>query len=395
MLQIREKETTDIERINLIVTSQSEGDEHIKKIILDAAVNLTVDLVANAVLGTLTGGSYKFFKNGYLSACGGASPKNIVASAGVNLSLALLEEEFLGPNSQGKPIVEFSHKGLKSGFSTPIPGIKVPEVKSFRTTDLTEAERLTGLKYKKDVKIEKMAWIPNHCALLEQPFDVLKNEIKATYSAASLGGLGAGEAAGVKMIAICIPESAQLEDAAYSAYFSMSRRTEVLPKEPKEVLLSSLPYDKIWNSYPFPDEVSDKELITDLLNTLENSTKADRRNAAQTILRAMGRKSVRREMVVGGGETGDIYDGYKIKFWQFPYLSAVVGPGQQLGDGIVEGVREEIGDFELTPDETVIPTSSVVIASASRSNENAGASAIVETGGFEMIIQGAIIHNKQ
>jgi hypothetical protein len=63
----------------------------------------------------------------------------------------------------------------------------------------------------------------------------------------------------------------------------------------------------------------------------------------------------------------------------------MIAPGQNLGNGTI------IGDFELTPGETEIPVSTGASAVVSRSNENAGARALVRSGSQEVILLDAVI----
>ncbi len=80
-----------------------------------------------------------------------------------------------------------------------------------------------------------------------------------------------------------------------------------------------------------------------------------------------------------------LYQRYKVRAWRLPGVELIIAPGQNLGNGTI------IGDFELTPGETEIPVSTGASAVVSRSNENAGARALVRSGGHEVILLDAVI----
>jgi hypothetical protein len=210
------------------------------------------------------------------------------------------------------------------------------------------------------------------CDLLTKPVEVLKNEIKATYSAETFGGLGSAEAVGTKVLAVAIPAEAQISPGVFQFTYSVTRKIDVQPKQPTEVTLESLPWQSVFASYPFADEMSDEQFLRTLLAKRFDPVAGDH---ATQIWRAVQRKSVRRDV------SGARYQSYKLRAWQMPELSATIAPFQQTGTG------QPVGDFALTPNETEIPVAVAVGAIVTRANENATARALVTTPGYEVILR--------
>lgn len=372
-LYLREIPSQIETNFNLVVSSQSSGNEKTMKIIADAAVDLVVDVTSTVILTALTEGAY-------LEACE-ASIADKVKSAGINLALGLMESEYgerygLDQKSAG---VKFVNQLSNEGFETPIPGISILGLKDINVSsglpnDATRLQKFLS----PDFKIQQPFKFANFCALIDQPISKFKDWVKSTYSAETFGGLGSAQAVGTRALSICIPASAQLTNGTYSMFTTVSRAIDVLPEEPSSVELSDLPYQQVLGAYPYADEVSDEEFLHRIQSKLNDPVAGE---AALKILRDLGRKTVWRSA------KSDFYQRYKMRAWRLPGIELIMAPGQNLGDGAV------VGDFELTPGQTEIPVSTGAAAVVSRSNENAGARALVRSGGHEMILLHGVIMN--
>ncbi len=394
-LNLTEKQDFSRRGVDLLVTTQSDGDEEATKIIADAVVDLSVDIIANAVLSTMTSG-------GYLAACGGGVSLKQVATAGLNLAVGLGENEILDVAPGKKGPVAMALTGTLNGIDTPLKGFGGPNALDTGLAYLQKDESAeTGLKrFTSTSNSISQPLIFNHCDLLQQPFNLLKDRIKSSYSARTFGGLGASEAVGIKVLALCIPIEAQLNNGVFSAYTSFSRRAFIQPKEQAVKPLSELPWDSIWDSYPYPDEVSDEELLTTLLEMADDPTVGE---DAQRILRAAGASSLQREMnraAIEGVAPDDPsfvalqaestrYQSYKLRTFPMNEISLYVGPGHQVD----ANGENAFGDFVLTPHETMIPVSYGAVATASRTNENANARAVIRHQGIDLKLVGIVIQD--
>ncbi len=378
---------------DLVVTSQSEGNERIIKLVADTAVDFAVDMTAGAVLATMTAGSY-------LEACAAPELGEKALGALRSLAVGIADAEFIEPyyEKNHREALHFVNRNFTSTSFTnlPIPGVNWGEsAKILRdpvllngllsvvsnqfygvATNALHGLGVTNLAPYLDVtpesRIPDLLSPPTSlCDLLGKPIDRLKDEIKATYSAETFGGLGSAEAAGTKVLSVAIPRSAQRTPGVFLMTFAVTRRIDVQPKEPNERRLEDLPWASVFPSYPFADQVSDETFLRTLLaKRLDPVAGED----ATRIWRAVQRQTVRRSVA------GDRYQSYKIRSWQMPGLSATLAPFQQTGAG------QAIGDFVLTPYETELPVAAAVGAVVSRANENATARAFVTAPGYEVIL---------
>ncbi|WP_221031817.1 hypothetical protein [Actomonas aquatica] len=390
-LNLTERQALGDPAVDLLVTTQSEGDEEATKIVADAVVDLTVDIIANAVLSTVTSG-------GYLAAC---QPGVDVTTAAINLGVGLGENAVLDVAPGKKGPIAMVLNGTLNGTETSVPGFSLTSAKGalegLRATPDTETglKRFTSQSYRVSQPLSF-----NHCDLLQQPFNLLKDRIKSTYTARTFGGLGASEAVGVKVLAICIPVDAQLDNGVFSAYTSFSRRAFIQPKEQATKPLSELPWQSIWESYPYPDEVSDEELLTTLMALADDPAVGE---DALAILRAAGAYSLQREtdrtLIEDIGTTNPAYvtaklqetryQSYKLRTFPMHEISLYVGPGYTVD----ANGESAFGDFVLTPGETQIPVSYGAVATATRTNENANARALFRHHGIDLQMLGIVIQD--
>lgn len=388
-LALTERQNFDDLGVDLIATTQSDGDEQTQKIIADAVIDIAIDLAANAILTTVTSG-------GYLAACSDDVVGQVV-TASLGLAVGLTEQEVLDlPPGQKGPVSTYM-SGTVSGFETNEAGWSPDPIRSWANGVLEPAENSTGIKrFSNPSRAISQPGIFNHCDLAKLPFNLLKERIKGSFSARTLGGLGASEAVGFKVMALCIPEDARLGDGVFSAYTNYTRRAFIQPEEQATKKLSELPWQSIWEEYPFPDEVSDEDLLIELMAKATDPVVGE---DARTILRAAGAFSLQREMAVAdiSGFSGDTealaresrYQSYKLRTFPMHEIALLVGPGQQVD----ANGENAFGDFVLTPNQTEIPVSYGAVASASRSNENANARATIRHHGIELQLVGVVIQD--
>ncbi|MBI1176950.1 hypothetical protein GC207_05870 [bacterium] len=384
---------------DMVVTSQSTGNELIIKQAADAVTDFSVDLGSAVLMSAVSGGEY-------LEACGlGVGKKALGAfvNFGVGVASDEIVEPYFGKNTRDG--VQFVARNTSTLSKIPIEGVTYNGVSSLVKDPLVLPVALKGLSnivygistnvlgrlgvtnravyvdVSPQTHIPDLISLPTDiCDLLGKPFDKLKDQIKASYSAETFGGLGSAEAVGIKTLSICIPLSAQLGNGVYSATYSVTRKIDVQPREPTEVDLSSLPWNQVFASYPYADLVSDEEFLRTVLAKRLDPVAGD---SATQIWRAIQRKSVRRDA------QGDRYKSYKIRAWQMPAVSTSIAPFQSVGAGTA------VGDFVLTPGETEIPVSIGVGAAVRRSNENSTGRARITTPGYEMVlIQGTLMSPK-
>lgn len=378
---------------DLVVTSQSEGNEQLIKLAADTAVDFAADLATVAIASAATGG-------GYLKLCEANIGKKALGAIR-NLTVGIVDAEFVEPyfEKNHRDAIHFINRNFTSLSYTnlPIPGVNWGESAKLLRDPLLFTNLLAGLTNSlyglstnvlhqfgitnralyldltPETRIPDLLNLPtDFCEFFNAPMDLLKNEIKATYSAETFGGLGSAEAAGVKVLSLAIPTEAQMTPGVFSLTYSVTRKIDVQPKEPTEVTLESLPWQGVFATYPFADEVSDEQFLRTLLAMRFDPVAGDH---ATQIWRAVQRKSVRREV------SGDRYQSYKLRAWQMPELSATIAPFQQTGAG------QPVGDFALTPNETELPVAVAVGSIVTRANENATARALVTTPGYEVILR--------
>jgi len=393
---LRLTEKPDPRGFTLLATTQSDGDEEAKKIIADAVIDLTVDIIANAILNTITSG-------GYLAACGGGVTAKQVSTAALNLAVGLGENEMLGVEPGKKGPVAMALTGSLNGVETPVKGYSAPSLAAIADFKvIPDTSSPTGVKRFTSPSLSfPQAPTLNHCDLLNLPFNALKDAIKGQVTIRGLGGKGSAEAVGVKVLALCIPAEAQLNDGTFSAYASVSRRANIQPKELSPKKLSELPWESVWEEFPYADEVSDEQIMNDLYDALAGDP--DNAEDIEEILRATGSFSLIREMdresvegldlsgpaFIAQEQRETLYQEYKFRHWLMPSISLYVGPGHQLdehGQGL-----EAFGDYQLTPHVSEIPVSYGVVGTAARTNENANARARLSHEGVEMTLVATVI----
>lgn len=366
---VREKpDTNDFSR-DLIVTTQSDGNEKTLKLAADTVVDLVADITVGVIFGAVSRAGGVFCEADI-----GSKFTDAAMSFAINgISDSEYVEEFLDPTElQGRrKAYEFTRKVLNEGFETPIPGVTVP---GFNKIFALDRKDIFKLKLKVSDLPGNVFATP--CDLFSKPVKLLAESAKSKYSAETFGGLGSAEAVGAKVLSIAIPRSTWLtNDAVYSANFNLLRRVDIQPVESAAIALEDLPWQDLFEEYPYGDEVSDDELLR-VLNQGKNDPALG--ESATTILRAIGRKSVIRH------PRFTTYSHYKMRAWNMPSLSGMVAPGQYFGSRV-------FGDFALVPGETEIPVSSANVAIARRSNENSGARARIVSPGYEMILVGGVI----
>jgi hypothetical protein len=391
------KATLDIQEIiaesrapfSLMATTQSDGNEGRVVTITDAAIDLAVDVTASALLGVMTGGSY-------LQACGGVSGSQVI-SAGIGLGAGFVDLEVFGADPR-KPGPSAYVMPLATGGVSKLPGVKIPNAFDYFSDRITSPEKLpTGRKLQLHPKnVVQHIPVINHCSLFSKPISALKSEIKSNYSVRSLGGGGAASAAASKVLALCIDkEDRRSKDGVYAMHVSLHRKAEVVPGEAFAVKLSSLPWGKIWDAYPYPDEVSDIELISDLADALDDNEKRPfaerilRKIQVNAIIREMDRSEVEPEVKQSPRTPESYYQEYTLRARNAPAVGLVVSPG-----GVVDNNRQIFfGDFTLTPGSSRIPVSFGSAGTVGRTSENSNAWAQIEHDGVEMILRSIVIQD--
>jgi hypothetical protein len=361
---------------HLSVTTQSDGHEKQLTVVVDTLVDVTVDVLASAILGVMTEGAYL--------GCGGVNLTDTALNAVINLSLGLMDREVRTP-------LTFINKTINTGWAysdlnlgpltLPIPGVRFPGLRKLEWNapeiKFPPLEQRRTLPDYKVYKVPSYAMVP-FCSILTQPVSALKTTLKGTYSAELFGGLGSAEAFGMKALSLCIPKEAQITNGLYSATFVASREMTIQPKEPDFRLLEDLPFERVFGTYPFADEMSDEDFLAILLEKVRfAATPGTREEAAALLNQLEGGSLMRRPRT-------PLYEPYKLRAGTLPEINALIGPGQILAD-------KPFGDFVLTPGRTVIPVASTGVAIAGRSNENGGARATVTSPGHEMVLLNAVI----
>jgi hypothetical protein len=368
----------------LTVTTQSDGHEQVLKLAVDTLVDVAADLTAGAAMAVMTEGAY--------ISCGGVNLQDTALNAVINFSIGLMDTDTIPGGRSFKTPLSFLNKTFNTGLAfsdlkplidIPIPGVKIPGLSKLEFN--APPEKQYTLKQRVMTPNYRLYNVPGHhivpfCALLTEPVSSLKSAIKDTYSAELFNGLGSATAFGMKALSICIPREAQVgSNGLYSATFIVSRELEIQPKEPDFKELGGLPFEHVFGSYPFADEMSDEEFFRILRDKAENAgTPQTRAEAAAILDQLMGGSVLRLPRT-------SLYQPYKLRAMSLPGIAAAVAPGQQIN------TTHPFGDFVLTPGRTIIPVASVGVAMASRSNENAGGRATVTSPGYEMVLLGGVI----
>lgn len=393
-LHLKERPLALEDTVQLLVTSQSTGDETRLKLALDLTVDLAVDIAAAAVLNGLSGG-------GWAAACGGPDIQGLLQDVGFKLIDAyigdkantLLDDPFpfdqTAPDSADTKRAQtllMANDLLQSGIEIAPGDTKVKvNAKDLLTSVLKsqnfETRKNVNLRIERRlVRLERDASLSGVpiCAVLKAPFNILKGTIQNTVSVADLGGNGAAQAFAKKSLTVTIPGSAFVGPGIYSPQFSISRKIDVIPKEPFRVEL-----DALMNTAGLEaDQVSDLELIRSLLaQTSDDDPQAAQ--LARDVLKAMRNKTVRRQPVDGFGN--DIYEPYTLRYFAMYELDALIIPDGVLDNG------EQMADFELDVGATEIPVTSSAVVTATRTNENAGARAVLKSEGYDMVLINATI----
>jgi hypothetical protein len=389
----------------LSASTQSNGNEPLLKLAYDTAVDVVVGLAADAMLAVMTEGAYL--------ECGGADVLKTAKNALINFSIEALKQDLIVPHGKdiGNPIA-FANKVLNNGFSfkdlydfgtghpssgitnamVPIPGITFPGLRKLdfskpgfnfedfakKFGDLDGRVRRMGTFQNKLYQVPSAAVVP-FCAILNEPVKKLKDTLKSKVTAELLNGLGSADAMGTKIVSICIPKEAQVTNGLYSLTYMLSASVDVQPKEPGATNLSDLPFERVFGSYPFADEVSDEEFYRTLASKARLAGTPETRADAAAIIDELQTNCVLRV------PRTTYYHPYKLRAARLPSFAAIFGPGESVADG------ETIGDFVLRPGRTAIPLASAAVAVASRSNENAGARAKVSGPGYEVVLLHAVI----
>ena len=368
-ISVREKPVEDDNEMDLIVTTQSDGDEKLVKLAFDTAI----DLIAKVATGGALSAINKAGRGAFCAPEYGEKIAYVAIDCVLNgiSGTELFEEQFdPGGLETSRKALNYAFKAAHQGGDSPlIPGISIPGV--LKIQDALNPKRPRNLRID---NFRKEFIKP--CDLVNLPFDFLANKIKATYSAETFGGLGSAEAIGTRMVTIAIPHSAQLTNGLYTVTFSLTRKIDIQPKENEAIQLFDLPYDQVFDEYPYADEISDDEFLGTLLE-LKNDPNAG--DAATRILRAVGRRSVIRL------PRDNLYSHYKIRAWKMPGVGGMVAPGMIINSSLA------FGNFALTPGETEIPVSTAVVVTAGKSNENAGARARLTSPGYEMVFLGGVL----
>ena len=392
-LQVRERVVPTAPPFDLIVSTQSTGNEKILKAVVDAAVDLAVDVAGTVVLNFVSGG-------GYSAACRDQTVGSAVKGAVSTLVLDLADEELLEPYVDEGPrkVINFAGEFILKGLQTEPQGIASFDVSNITPRFQDQITMIGGRRVKTGTNIRfNRPKILDFCELARVPFEVLKDEIKDTYSPESFGGLGSAEAVGIKTLGVAV--SAQREmNSTYTALFNVARKIEIRPDEPKAVRLADLPYQEVFpNGYPYPDEVSDSELVETLVSASQASQNDEpMREAALMILRTLRGdglvRDVERDEVDASAEapaSESFYESYTLRIGAMPALSTVIAPRSLVDDqAFIDGV---VGEFAVMPGETQIPVAVSAVATASRSNENANAGASIRAEALEMILRNAVL----
>lgn len=385
----REHERNAADSVDLIATTQSDGSAEVTKFLVDEAVDLVVDIAAATILSSLSQG-------GYLAACGGGIGKPVRVAAG-SLIAGIADKALLGAD-RGGGWATTVYNGAFAGTSV-IPGYNFNGLLDTVKINVSSGNLVLD-PWRKLPGGGSDLQLLNVCTAAAAPFRVLKTLIKGTYDERTFGGEGNAQAVGMKILSITIPPEAQLDDGVFNVTSTYTRRLEIRSSEPDAVPLSTLDWSAVFDSYPYPDEVSDHEFIEALL--IASEAEDDDRGPATNILRRMAQNRIIREMdreAVEGplAETElervqrlqqqSLYQDYRLAFMRMPPSEMYFGPGHQLADT----TQPPLGDYELVVGETPVTVSMAGVALASRNNEHANAQAKVSSNGLNVVPVATVI----
>ena len=389
---LRELPRTAEENVNLVASTQSFGNEHLQKAAIDFVIDVAVNLSAQVILAALTGGSGN-------ALCGGLDLAGTFTTASISFSLSSAESEFFANQldaSTSKPF-HVANSVLRSGQSF------VPYVDSVQVSvgDFVEFPELQELREKgfrglaaeaRNGLVKAPGKIANVgvCAILNAPFEALKDTLKESVSTEGLGGAGAAQAIAERYLCVAIPPSAWREpNALFSAEYSLRRVIDIIPDEPA---LRNLQIPEAGEedeedeeggnlplAYKTDSAVEDDiTLIARLLTDLEDP---DKKEDAQKVLNRISVNSVSRK----SNAHDNIFREHKLRYGRLPMFEVIMTPKGELEPG------KTIGDFILRTDETAIDVSTGSMVMASRTNENAGSRAMLTSSGYQMQLLKATI----
>ncbi len=383
-LLVREKPLDPSQAVDLIATTQSLGVERTIKVFLDNISDLVIDVVATIVLTLVTEG-------GYIE-CATMDFAGDITTAIFNTTIGMMESEFVDPyiphKEQFKQYVIFSSQVSYDGYEyVPGTGVKthLNSIYSHFTSDKVKNLKNWGMK------IDKVAETVAICGLLKAPFAHLKAAIKNSFTPEDLGGLGAATAMGMKSMGIVIPRNArrQGKGEVFNFQYNVSKKIDIFP--PKHSMVSafttSAPALKglginlgQWQEFGRDSTlVSDADVVAHLIEATEDPALEA---TALQILVEMGVGNIRR---YPKSDYSGYYEDYKMRIGRVPTMAAVIVPGGRIKGG------QTAGDFEFTFGVTEIPVSVGAETIVFRTNQNAGARAVVQSNGYELYLIDAMI----
>ncbi len=390
-VRLKELPRTAEENVNLLVTTQSFGNEHLQKAAIDFVIDVAVNLTAQVILAALTGGAGN-------ALCGGLDVSGTLLTASISFSLSSAESEFFANQLDANTREPFhvANSVLRSGQSiTPFaPSVQVsvgdfvefPEIAELREKGFrgVAAEARSGL-VKAPGKIANVGV----CAILTAPFEALKDALKDSISVEGLGGAGSAEAIAERFLCVSIPPSAWREsNALFSANYSLRREIQVIPDEPQTRNLQILEPgeeadDEVGGKLPeeYKTDSAKEDDITLIARLLTDLNDPDKAEDAKKVLNRLSVNSVSRRSI----SHDNIVREHKLRYGRLPTFEVIMTPKGELEPG------RTIGDFMLRTDQTAIDVSSGSMVMASRTNENAGARAILTSNGYQMQLLKATI----
>ncbi|MDX9752693.1 MAG: hypothetical protein RBU29_01950, partial [bacterium] len=362
------------EQINLLATTQSYGNEFLQKAAVDFVIDMSVNIASQITLAALTGGV------GNLE-CGGLDVADALSTATLNFALATSESELFENqvDADTAGVFRLANSVLRDGQSfipyvdsvqatvSDFTGDLYPELKDLKDIP-GHLREVAGSWAKAPGKVGKVGI----CSVINAPFEMLKSSLKASFSVEGLGGLGAAEAIGERYLCVSIPQSAWREGpgALYSAQYSLRRVVDIIPDEPYLKYVEEEDYPAEYKTDAAVED--DLDWIARILADLDNPAKKD---AAQNLLRDINRTAVSR----ASAQYDHLYREHKIRYGRLPSFEVIMTPKGELDE-----TGKRVGDFMLQTDETAINVATASMVMASRTNENAGARAILTSNGYDL-----------
>ncbi|MDP8244295.1 MAG: hypothetical protein P9L94_09465 [Candidatus Hinthialibacter antarcticus] len=389
---LRELPRTPEENVNLLVSTQSFGNEHLQKAAIDFVVDMTVNLSAQVILAALTGGAGN-------ALCGGLDVAGTFTTASISFSLSSAESEFFANQldaSTSKPF-HVANSVLRSGqsFVPYVDSIQVsagdfiefPELKELKEKGFRglAAEARSGL-VKAPGKIANVGV----CAILNAPFEALKDALKESVSVEGLGGAGSAQAIAERYLCVSVPQSAWRDEGGlFSAEYSLRRVIDVIPDEPAvrnlQIPEAGEEEDDDEDGGNLPIEYKTDSAIEDdvalIARLLTDLSDPDKKDDAEKVLNRMSVNSVSRK----SNAHDNIFREHKLRYGRLPMFEVIMTPKGELEPG------KTLGDFMLRTDETAIDVSTGSMVMASRTNENAGSRAVLTSNGYQMQLLNATI----